>query len=255
MSVVIAPVFGSYTFTTGNGEPATWRDEGIVGDLTSIPVRGNDFKEKDGRQGVRGVTIEGILFGESYTSRDNLQTDRDTFKWAMRPGWRSLTLETGRHLRAEVASWTLEDNGLLYLSYSVRFKCRPYFYKDTAETTDTWNTPTTTGTHSITNVGGADALPAYKFTFSSAAALVLTLANTTTGQSFTLTSPAGANIANADVLIVDTDAQTVKLNGVNKRSYFDGDWFGLDPGANSYLLTLSGPTLSHIKTDYTARYL
>lgn len=126
------------------------------------------------------------------------------------------------------------------------------FQYSTTPAGDIWNTPA--GAHTITNSNGnAYAWPKFTFNLSAAAAIDITLENTTTGEAFTYS---GSDVA--AVVVVDCDAQTVTDGAGNSFiGLFDGVFPRLMPGANAFTLTLNGTqaaTINDIDTTWTPRF-
>lgn len=262
MPLTLNPVFGDFDFSAAGCDIETW-DDGMETRGASSPVpRSNIAAARDGLLSPRPILARGIIGGTGWTSRDDLRTAEDAFKYAMRPGYRMLYRDSDRYCMAEVKSLTLPgDSGLLFIPFSLRFEASdPYWYA-TTEDSDTWAAPVTLDTHSVTNGGSATAAPKFTFTFGSTATLALTLTDTSLDSpdnSFTLATPTA--VTSGDILEVDCLNQTVIYTPVAgtpayRSDFFDGTFFELDPGANLLSLTFTGPTLTSVVSAWRKRYL
>lgn len=253
MPVTVSPTFGPYVY----GDDATieeWTDEPTFRSAVTPVPRSDIARAQDGQLGPRIISARGVIGPDGGGSREQLRTIEDAFRWAHRPGYRTLYRDSDRYLRAEVRRLTCgADEGFSWMPFAVEWEAAdPFWYATAAEAPDTWNTPANGNTHGVTNSGSATALPIFTITVSATGDLTLTLTNTTTGKSCTVTA---LPVTNGQALVIDCAAQTVKLAGTNKLRYFSGSFFLLDPGANTLSLALSGVTLTSIATVYTKRWL
>lgn len=127
----------------------------------------------------------------------------------------------------------------------------PFRYS-TTQTSDTWSAPSSGGTRSITAGGNAPALPKFTITVggSGSQSVAFTLANNTTGESFTLQGTVSAG----DVIVVDSLLKTVKIGSTNEIDLFDGQFPKLNVGANTLQVTISTSSITSIVTTFNARY-
>lgn len=252
MAVTNVPQFGSFDFEAADVTVEEWRDDPEYGNPV-VTVPGSDRgRELTAYLRPRRVGVKGIFGPDGGGTLDQLRTIEDALRYALRPGYRNLYRNPDRYLRATVTRLSSTYEGFSWGRWEAEFTAAdPYWYAETADS-DTWAAPTNGATHGITNSGGAVARPSYTFTMGSSATLALTLANSTTGDSFSIT---GLAVTSGQVLVVDSLAQTVTLAGANKLSTFTGQFFGLEVGANTLALTLSGPSLTSLGTGYRKRWL
>jgi hypothetical protein len=109
---------------------------------------------------------------------------------------------------------------------------------------------------SIDNSGHVDAFPVWTI---HGAGSAITLTNNTTGKSLALTGNGGLTLGSSDVLVIDTQARTVLLNGVtsqyNKLSFASSLWT-LAKGFNSVSVSMTGTNgSSYIACSYKRRWL
>lgn len=255
MPLTIQPQFGSFIYASNGCQVEAMSQDGSVRGSVSNPTRSNIAAKKDGYLAPALVSLQGRIGVDGGGTRDTLRTYEDAFRYAHRPGYRKLYRDSDRYCVAEVESMTLgEDNGLLSVPYTLRFRAAdPYWYDEAGAATDVWSSPTNGSSRGVTNGGSADVRPVFTFLFASTGTLILSFTNTTISgeNAFSL----GGAITSGDSLVVDCANQTVKLNGANKMSYFAGYFFKLDPGSNTLSLALSGVTLTSISTAFTKRYI
>ena len=129
---------------------------------------------------------------------------------------------------------------VLSLDYKYSNKCTsflielvapdPRFYSQTLHDTELDDSDSKV----ITNTGNEITSPSIKLLGAGANWVI---SNTTTGKSFTL----ARSISGTDYVTINTADRTVLLNGVTSVfPDFDGDFFTLDPGANTITSTVTG---------------
>jgi phage-related protein len=253
MPVTVQPVFGGFDYEASGATVEEWTgDPAFRGAVTPVP-RSDVSRAQDGNLGPRRITARGIIGPDGGGTRDQLREIEDAFNWAHRPGYRQLFRDSDRFLTAEVRRLTLgADEGFSWMPFSVEWEAADPFWYATAADTDTWSTPADGNTRDLDNDGSATARPSFTVTVGSDGDLTLTLTNSTTGQAFTVTA---LPVTSGQALVIDCAAQTVKLAGTNRLSYFSGKFFALDPGTNTLTLALSGVTLSSIGSSWTTRWL
>lgn len=253
MPIVIQPQFGSYLYESNDATVEEWGDEpSYRSAVTPIP-RSDIASALDGYLGPRTISVRGVIGPDGGGTRDQLRTAVDAFMQAHRPGFRQLYRDTDRYLTAQVQSLTVgDDTGLGWVKYALRFEAPNPYWHATAADSDTWNSPLTGATRVLANGGAATALPIFSVAVMSAGTLNLTLTNNTTGKSLGI---AALPVSALQSLVVDCAAQTVKLAGSNRMSYFTGEFWKLDPGSNTVQLTLSGVALTSIVTSWVKRWL
>ena len=254
MPVTVQPTFGGFAFESNSVTIEEWTDEPTLRGATTPVPRSDISRAQDGNLGPRQINVRGIIGPDGGGTREQLRTATDALAWALRPGYRQLLRDTDRYVTAEVRRLTLgADEGFSWIPFAAEFEAAdPYWYATGDADTDTWSTPANGNTHAVANGGSATAQPVMTVTVSSTGTLTLALTNSTTGKSFGI---AALPVTNGQALVIDCAAQTVKLAGVNKLSYFSGSFWLLDPGSNTLSLALSGVTLASISTVLRKRWL
>jgi phage-related protein len=111
-----------------------------------------------------------------------------------------------------------------------------------------------TSASSLTPLGDAPTLPAWTITIGSAGTGPITLTNSTTLETCTLT-PVSGSFGAGDVLALARDGYTVTQNGAAAFGLLGGRMPRLMPGANSLSLTAGGTaTISSASVTYTPRW-
>lgn len=83
------------------------------------------------------------------------------------------------------------------------------------------------------NAGNYKTWPTLTITMSGAGSATYTITNSTTGEGLVLNL---TGLVNADVVVVDMEARSIKKNGVDTPALWaDGDFFDLEPGNNTIL--------------------
>ena len=238
--------FGSYDF------PGTMRPNG--GDA---PVdlaeqerpRADGSITQTGRRKSRSITLRGsITAGDA----DALQVIYDAMRAACSIGTvASLWFgRDDRYAKAQVESWTDDtEDGMFYgvvVNISIAFRLAdPWWYATAATTTAL----TTTG-GTVTPGGNGPASPAWTVTIGTGGTGTVTLTNSTTGETATLSG----TFAGGDVIVIDRAAYTVTLNGVAAFGLLGGRIPSLAAGANTIAASASTVTISALSCAYTARY-
>lgn len=259
MAVTVNPVFGSFNYAANNCELIEWNDDYQVRQAVASIPRSHRARNRAGFSAPRAIRATGRIGLNTWQTRDDLRAAEDAFQSAHLPlglavSYQKLYRDTDRYIQAETARLTWGDTGLLWKDFTVEWVCPdPFWYATAAEATDTWAAPATGGTRTITNGGSVFTHPIFTITMNSGGTLALSLTNTSIAdhRSFSLNGTVGGG----DVIGVDCDAQTVTLNGSNKMSFLSGSFFRLAPGANVLTLSLSGPTLTSILTNFTKRWI
>lgn len=195
---------------------------------------------EDVRYSQKVITINGWLISDSGA---NLKTLIDNFKNYLRPDEVNLDIETypgsGTYTR-----WTATTRSIMVSEehwqvtqkpFTVEFLCQP-FGKSTSSTTIHLNSgsdiTSSPYTEDISVSGTYNAKPVITFTISSETDLtVLKLENDTNDDWIQVS----ASFSVSDVLEIDCDNETVKLNGTSQD--FTGIFSRLKPGTNSLILT------------------
>ncbi|MFN3653274.1 MAG: phage distal tail protein [Armatimonadota bacterium] len=252
MPVTVQPVFGAFDYSASSCDISEWSDEiPSRAPVVEIP-RSDRARAQAGNLSPRVVSIRGVIGQDGGSDRETLRNLVDAFTWAHRPGLRSLYRDTDRYFKqAQVESLTLgDDTGLSWVPFAVRFRVAdPFYYATAPDAADLWNL--SGGSRNLSNTGAATALPKLTFAIGGTGETTLVVTNTTTGKAFTLSG----HMVMGDSLVVDCDAQTVKQNGVNRMSYFTGEFWPLDPGVNNLTVAVTGGPLITVTSQWTRRWL
>jgi phage-related protein len=259
MAITYGPKFGDFVYADNSFNLTDFQEEpGIRGATGAVP-RSNIAASRDGLLASKSVVIEGMLHDRTWTSREDFEDAKRALIAAHKPGFRPLYYYSERYLMAEIRGVTSGPDKVSSQAMTLRFEAAdPYWYA-TTEDADTWSSPTTGGTHSVSNGGSASAAPKFTYTFGSSATLALTLTDTSLSSVdnyFTL----AASITSGDVLEIDCLNQTVILtpsvgSPSYKMEYFDGTFFEMDPGSNTLELIFTGPDIDSMVTSFRKRYL
>jgi len=103
---------------------------------------------------------------------------------------------------------------------------------------------------SVDHHGNAEVHPLIKITGTSGGAADLTISNDTTSEAMQISTA----LVSGDVLEIDCDAKTVRLNDANIFDKFSGIYPKLTEGANSFTITADVPDLT-IEFIFRHRYL
>jgi hypothetical protein len=252
MPISVQPVFGEYSYDP-DATIEEWTDEPTLRGGVSAALRSDIGRAEGGYLGPRRISARGVIGPDGGGSRDELRAIEDAFRWAHRTGYRVLQRDGDRYVTAEVRRVTLgADQGYSWMPFAVEWEAADPYWYSTSTDDDLWTGPTNGGTRPIANAGSAATPAVFTIIVASGVELTLTLTNSTTGQSFTLTE---LPVAGGDELVVDCGAQTVELEGVNRMRYFSGSFWHLAPGSNTITLALSGVTLTSIETELRQRWL
>jgi hypothetical protein len=127
----------------------------------------------------------------------------------------------------------------------------PLMFSST-DSTDTWTSPTSGGTRTVTAGGNAPAAPSLSLTVGGSGAETIDweIENSTTGEVFTL----AGDVTAGDVIVVNTLAKTVKIGTTDRKDLFDGLFLSLAAGANSLTNTQTASSIASLVTAWTDRY-
>lgn len=251
MPLTVQPQFGSFVYSTQNCDVEEWRDQLEVGARVVTPARGDRSAAIDAYLQPRVVSLSGMIMNSTWSTRDQLRDAVSAFAYAHGPGHKALYRDTDRYVTAQVRSLTLgEDVGLLACPWRCEFLAAdPYWYSST-ESSDTWASPLSGTTRSVTTAGLATSPPKLTVTVGAAGGtLNLTMVNAGKSWNFQGTVSAG------DVIIIDHSAETVTRAGSSVMSLWSGTFWTLAPGANTLEITYSGPSIASVVTAWRDRWL
>lgn len=241
--------FGSYDF------PETLRpaDENGGQDQADQPrPRGSGSVTQEGRREKTILQVRGELTADTP---DELDALHQALKAACYAGKQDLYL--GRDDRyykdAQLKSFgTTYNEGLTYgvwAAYSLTFEAAAHPEAFDALGSITTTLSATGGT--VTNEGDAPTLPTWTITLGGAGSGPITLTNSTTGETATLS---GA-LSGGDVIALSRDGYTVTRNNVAEFGLMDGRIPRLAAGNNVVALTASGGvTVAALAVAYTPRF-
>lgn len=238
--------FGSYAF------PGTMRPNGGDGPVDLAEQerpRADGSVTQAGRRKSRLVTVRGSI---TAADPDSLQEAFDAMRSACAPGtpgqlWLG---RDDRYANAQVETWSDDTEDGMYfgvvVNVSIGFRMAdPFWYGASAMTT---TLDVTGGT--VTAGANAPASPAWSMTIGSGGTGAVTLSNTTTGETATLSG----TFAPGDAIAIDRQAYTVTLNGVAAFGLLGGRIPSLAAGANTIAASATVVTLSALSCAYTARW-
>lgn len=238
--------FGSYNYTT-EGCTIEAAPESLVGRPRIAEAVGwPGGRSEGGLRGVQRRTLRGVLKDVA-----DLAGAWDDFRAAHEPGSpQALYLgRDDRYVLAEVES-LLEDPAS-YLG-ATRFEvgfvlADPYTYAATASGSTT-NLGTTGAT--LSNAGKQPSWPTLTIPITAPGTGLITVTNTTTGESFTLDPTA------AETLTLDHAAKTcVNGSGTDRSGLVSGTLFSLRPGSNVLTIALgSGVTITNSGMVWRSRW-
>ena len=247
--------YNTYSFQTTSSAAATILTRDIryksIADKTIMrredTIRdGWDFIDEHYSQKI--VTISGWLISDSAA---NLRTFVDNVKGYLRPQERNLDIETyggsGRYIRyanTVVQSFRIEEEfwQISQVPYTCDFLCEP-FGKATSTTSVNLNSggaiSASPYNENVSITGTYRAKPTITITVNSETDMtVLKWDNTTTGDWLQVS----ASFNNSDVLVIDCENETVKLNGTYQD--FTGVFPNFLDGTNSLTLTITATVFS-----------
>lgn len=207
----------------------------------SSRARTNGESYISGWFGARRIKVTGAIVCSTAAA---LLTALDALQAALNSDGANLDIEYGsgtrRYASAVVETQDIPKEGYHYsfVPFTLIFYVPDGVGKDTAATTVTESGKTASPfTKALTLTGSADQLPVITLTFASATtATVLKVKNDTTGEEMVI-GPSAASFAASDVVEIDCENMTVKLNGVSKD--YTGIFPRWLPGANTLRVTVT----------------
>lgn len=253
-------VFGDYTF--GN----TWHPANddfewtpAIGKLPRAHgSRALDFYLPEKRILIRGGEIKGPF------DTSDLRPRIDAIKNALAAAPQNLQIEPDRYFRDVRVGYFRNPYGPTHYcriaaEMEIEFIARDPFQYALLPSSDTWSSPTTGATRTITAGGTIPAgkyiaaQPTFSITVGGAGAQTIdyTLKNNTTGQQFRLSG----DVTGGQVIVVDTLDQTVQIGTTDEIALFDGEFVSFDYGANAMEVTIVTGSISQIRTTWRNRFL
>lgn len=210
----------------------------------SIPKSNMTILE-DARLDTLDVSVDGTVIGSGY---DNLRTNLDTLRAALRDGEQKLILDDDRYILARLKDFDSSFSVMQRMArWSASFICGYPFWLAEVESTST-TTPTSGVDYTITNSGNAYARCKVEITAASEISDDCAFGNTTTGAGFRYRG----TIAAGKTLEVDNQYDTTALqvlnNGSDDHQNFEMDFITLAPGDNSVHFT--GPAGTTVKVSW-----
>jgi hypothetical protein len=195
------------------------------------------------------IEIEGTLISDSEA---NLRTLLDNMKRALRSPEQNLDIGYGSStIRYSATVQTIDVPDEYYhitsLPYKISFVCQPLGKATTYSSNSFDNITGSTYSNSVYILGSDDPRPLFRMTVAAGAAVKkLKFTNNTTAESVTVSQ--SFNVA--DILEVDTDAKTVKVNSVAVD--YSGTFVEFHPCTNSFTLaiTATGAKTINLKIVY-----
>jgi hypothetical protein len=252
-----AKQFGSYVYPIDT-DFEELSEEGGVSNPVTIPLRSDIAVERDGNEEPIQFSIRGLIAVSGGGTYDQFQALIDGWKTAHRKGFREFRLDNGRYIRAQVVQRSLQYLNAWSASYSVRFQTATAYWTPDSETIESFEDPTTEDTLTIFNPGATNRSPAISILFGSADTLTLDLTNESNEDD--LISINSLAVSGGQVLVIDTDAGTVELDGDDVSANVVGgmgnvtSWV-LVPGDNNIVIEFTEPTISEVNITFTPQYL
>lgn len=247
MSITYSLKLGTYAFPS-TFSPTTVPSESRLG-ITEIPRRDGVIASTPYLR-EKTIQVKGMLRADTP---DTLRTAMDNLLAAVNAGRQKLYLWADRYIWATKTGFTTDYDETSFKRYcfvSIDFLCDSPFWESDTESTDTWNSPVSSGTHNVTVGGNAYTQPVFRLTVNGSGTLDVQLAVGTT--IFTL----NGQVTSGDVIEVDCSEHTVEVASADYMSIFDESFPRFVPGVNVLTYTkLSGtPTISSIVSVWRNRW-
>lgn len=213
--------------------------------------RALDFYLQPRRLLVRGGEIKG-----PFDSSD-LRTRVDAIRAALGAAPQNLQFESDRYWRDVRVEYFRNPYGPTHYcriaaEMEVSFLARDPFQYAIMGSSDTWSSPTTGATNTITVGGNTSARPIFTITVGGSGPVTIdwTLENTTTGEEFTLSG----SLTGGAVIVVDCLDMTVMSGSTDEISMFDGVFPSMALGDNTFQVTIDSGTITSIVTTWRSRW-
>jgi Phage tail protein len=196
----------------------------------TIP-KSNETILETARRGALEIRIEGMVLGTEY---DNLRTNIDALRAALRNGEQQFIIDDDRYILARLKDFDYSYTVMRRVaSFSANFIAGYPYWRAVNATSDE-SIPTSGEEYTLTNNGNASARCKVEITATGGAiADDCIFNNITAGIGFKFRG----TIASGKTLIVDnrysTDNFIVTNDGSDAHANYEGDFISLDAGANS----------------------
>jgi phage-related protein len=202
------------------------------------------------KRGPLNISMDGTTIGTEY---DDLRTNIDALRVALKAGSQKFTIDDDRYVMAVLKSFKYEIVKYRRMAkWSADFIAGfPYWLAENATSDE--RVPTSGVTYNLTNAGNAPARCKVEVTASGGAiANNCLISNTTNGEGFNFTG----TIANTKKLEVDNRYDTgdfeVLNDGTDAHLSFEGDFITLDPGVNA--VSFTGTAATTVKFSWRDTY-
>lgn len=212
---------------------------------------GFDISETKYTQKV--ITVTGTIYGND---KADLRSAVDNLKEKLSPEEKNLDIDYGnKTIRYEATVQSIEVPEerwhITQLPFTIEFLTQPWA-TSTASTLKSWTSITnTTFTNSINIDGSYNPSPTIKVTSNKSIDTTVKFTNDTTGD--WIETKSTQSFSTNSVLEVDTDAETVKLDGSNID--FAGVFPVFNPNTNSVTVTTTGSPDYYLEIEYFPTYL
>lgn len=194
------------------------------------------------KRGPLNISVDGTVVGTEY---DNLRTNLDTLKAALKDGLQKFIIDDDRYVMAVLKSFKYEIVAYRRMAkWSADFIAGfPYWLAETPTTDE--RVPTSGETYELTNAGNAPARCKVEITADGGQiADDCAIANTTNGEGFKFRGTIAADTVLEVDNRYDTDDYQVLNAGTDGHVDFEGDFITLDPGVNTvYFIGTAGTTV------------
>lgn len=200
------------------------------------------------------ITVKGSIVTDSANT---LRTVIDAMKNKLQGTEKNLDVDYGdgvMRYTATVQSLEIPDD-FYYISlvpFTIEFLCQPYGKSTTSTNSSKDDITTSPVSHSLTVTGSSDPLPTITLTVDNETTMTaIQFENNTTNDTITITRA----FADAEVLVIDCENQTVKVDDVNVD--FDGVFPRFSNGTNNCIITITdgGAFNVDLDIDYYPHYL
>lgn len=256
MAVPTNLTFNSYDLQTTNIKTRSIHHKHYPSRVIDIEsnIRVADFRFISSYWDKKIVTVKGSIVADSANT---LRTVIDEMKNNLQGQEKNLDIDYGdRVIRytATVISLEIPDD-FYYISlvpFTIEFLCQPYGKSTISINSSLDDITTSPKAHSITITGSSDPLPTITLTIDNETSMTaIQFKNTGTNDIITITRA----FADAEVLVIDCENQTVQVDGSNVD--FDGVFPRFSTGSNSCLITITdgGAFNVDLDIDYYPHYL
>jgi len=217
-------------------------------------IRVADFRFISSYWDKKIITVNGSIVADSANT---LRTVIDEMKNKLQGTEKSLDIDYGDgtiRYTATVKSLEIPDDFyyITLVPFTIEFLCQPYGKSITSTNSSLNDITTSPKSHSLTVTGSSDPLPTITLTVDNETTMTeIEFKNVTTDDIITVTRA----FADTEVLVIDCENQTVKVDDVNVD--FTGVFPRFNTGANDCLVTITdgGAFNVDLDIDYYPHYL